>query len=79
MVDDYLPAQANIRLAGRRCSAAVTTEDPEKGLPPTTANSAYRSAAGAGIRLDAGMAYAGAVITLFYDSLLVWSPPRPRS
>ena len=32
---------------------------------------AYRSASGFGIRLDAGSAFAGAVITPFYDSLLV--------
>ena len=31
----------------------------------------YRSAAGFGIRLDAGTAFTGAVITPFYDSLLV--------
>ena len=31
----------------------------------------YRSAAGGGIRLDAGTAYSGAVITPYYDSLLV--------
>ena len=31
----------------------------------------YRSASGMGIRLDAGTAFAGAVITPFYDSLLV--------
>ena len=39
---------------------------------------AYRSAAGFGIRLDAGTAYGGAVITPYYDSLLVkvtaWAP-----
>ena len=39
---------------------------------------AYRSPAGYGIRLDAGTAYSGAIITRFYDSLLVkvtaWSP-----
>ena len=32
---------------------------------------AYRSPGGFGIRLDGGMGYAGAVITPFYDSLLV--------
>src|SRR5678816_3561370 len=32
---------------------------------------AYRSAGGYGVRLDGGMGYAGAVITPFYDSLLV--------
>jgi pyruvate carboxylase len=31
----------------------------------------YRSAGGFGVRLDGGMGYAGAVITPFYDSLLV--------
>src|SRR5205085_2846582 len=31
----------------------------------------YRSASGLGIRLDAGTAFSGAVITPFYDSLLV--------
>ncbi len=31
----------------------------------------YRSAGGMGIRLDAGPAFTGAVITPFYDSLLV--------
>ena len=31
----------------------------------------YRSSAGFGIRLDAGTAFSGAVITPFYDSLLV--------
>jgi pyruvate carboxylase len=45
---------------------------------------AYRSAAGFGIRLDGGTAYSGAVITPYYDSLLVkvtaWAPtPRRRS
>ena len=31
----------------------------------------YRSAGGFGMRLDGGMGYGGAVITPFYDSLLV--------
>ena len=39
---------------------------------PTTAGSPhYRSASGMGIRLDAGTAFSGAVVTPFYDSLLV--------
>ena len=70
--DDYLPAQANIRLSGHALQCRVTTEDPEKGFTPDYGKlAAYRSAAGAGIRLDAGTAYTGAVITPFYDSLLV--------
>lgn len=57
----------------------VTTEDPENNFTPDYGKIAvYRSAAGFGIRLDAGTAYAGAVITPYYDSLLVkvtaWEP-----
>ena len=70
--DDYLPAQENIRLLGHALQCRVTTEDPEKGFAPDYGRlTAYRSAAGAGIRLDAGTAYGGAVITPYYDSLLV--------
>ena len=50
----------------------VTTEDPANNfLPDYGRLSHYRSASGMGIRLDAGTAFAGAVITPFYDSLLV--------
>ncbi|OJX35288.1 MAG: pyruvate carboxylase [Burkholderiales bacterium 68-20] len=70
--DDYLPLQQNIRLSGHALQCRVTTEDPEKGFAPDYGRlTAYRSAAGAGIRLDAGTAYGGAVITPYYDSLLV--------
>ena len=59
--------------------APITTEDPENNFVPDYGRvTAYRSPAGFGIRLDAGTAYAGAIITRFYDSLLVkvtaWSP-----
>ncbi|HTY03737.1 MAG TPA: biotin carboxylase N-terminal domain-containing protein, partial [Rhodocyclaceae bacterium] len=70
--DVYLPAQEAIRLQGHALQCRVTTEDPEKNFTPDYGKlTAYRSAAGAGIRLDAGTAYTGAVITPFYDSLLV--------
>jgi pyruvate carboxylase len=50
----------------------VTTEDPANGFVPDYGRlSAYRSSGGPGIRLDAGTAFGGAVITPFYDSLLV--------
>src|SRR5207249_3357022 len=50
----------------------VTTEDPANNfLPDYGRLSHYRSASGLGIRLDAGTAFTGAVITPFYDSLLV--------
>ncbi|WP_454688976.1 pyruvate carboxylase [Achromobacter aloeverae] len=70
--DEYLPAQQDIRLLGHAMQCRVTTEDPEKQFAPDYGRlTAYRSAAGAGIRLDAGTAYTGAVITPYYDSLLV--------
>lgn len=62
---DFLPAQADIRFAGHALQCRVTTEDPEKGFTPDYGKlGAYRSAAGASIRLDAGTAYTGAIITL---------------
>ncbi len=68
----YIPAQRDIRLHGHALQCRVTTEDPEKNFTPDYGKlTAYRSASGAGIRLDAGTAYTGAVITPFYDSLLV--------
>ena len=71
--------QSKIPLNGHALQCRVTTEDPENGfLPDYGRLAAYRSAAGFGIRLDAGTAYGGAVITPYYDSLLVkvtaWAP-----
>ena len=53
-------------------SAASPPRIPPTTSSPTTAASATTArAAGFGIRLDAGTAFSGAVITPFYDSLLV--------
>jgi pyruvate carboxylase len=77
--DSGVPTQENIRLNGYAMQCRVTTEDPENSFIPDYGRiTAYRSPAGFGIRLDAGTAYAGAIITRSYDSLLVkvtaWSP-----
>ncbi|MTJ81965.1 MAG: pyruvate carboxylase [Telmatospirillum sp.] len=70
--ESFVPLQDDIRLAGHALQCRVTTEDPENNFTPDYGRMAvYRSASGFGIRLDAGTAYAGAVITPFYDSLLV--------
>ncbi|MFC3625696.1 pyruvate carboxylase [Vogesella amnigena] len=70
--ESFVPAQADIRLSGHALQCRVTTEDPENGFTPDYGRlTAYRSAAGFGVRLDGGTAYGGAVITPFYDSLLV--------
>jgi len=74
-----VPLQADIHVNAHALQCRVTTEDPENNFVPDYGRiTAYRSPAGFGIRLDAGTAYAGAIITRFYDSLLVkvtaWSP-----
>ncbi|HEX2531836.1 MAG TPA: pyruvate carboxylase, partial [Burkholderiaceae bacterium] len=74
-----VPVQEEIRLNGHALQCRVTTEDPENNFTPDYGRIiAYRSASGFGIRLDGGTAYPGAVITPYYDSLLVkvtsWAP-----
>ncbi len=67
-----LPAQQQIPLYGYALQCRITTEDPANGFVPDYGKlSTYRSPAGFGIRLDGGSAYSGAVITPYYDSLLV--------
>jgi len=64
--------QSAITTRGYAIQCRVTTEDPANGFVPDYGRlSAYRSSGGPGIRLDAGTAFGGAVITPFYDSLLV--------
>ena len=70
--NSHLPKQNELRLNGHALQCRVTTEDPENSFTPDYGRIlAYRSAAGFGIRLDGGTAYSGAVITPYYDSLLV--------
>ncbi len=67
-----LPVQEDIPRMGCAIQCRVTTEDPENKFTPDYGKIlTYRSAGGFGVRLDGGMGYAGAVITPFYDSLLV--------
>lgn len=74
-----VPKQEDIRLNGHALQCRITTEDPEQNFIPDYGRiTAYRSASGFGIRLDGGTSYSGAVITRFYDPLLVkvtaWAP-----
>ena len=83
-VDAGVPAQKDIHLNGHALQCRITTEDPESNFMPDYGRiSAYRGAAGFGIRLDGGTAYSGAVITRFYDSLLekvtAWAPTAPEA
>jgi pyruvate carboxylase len=67
-----IPPQDAIPRNGYAVQARITTEDPENKFMPNYGKIlTYRSAAGFGIRLDGGMGDTGAVITPFYDSLLV--------
>jgi len=74
LTDDVLriASQESIPLNGVAIQCRVTTEDPANDFKPDYGTlTAYRSASGFGIRLDAGSAYPGAVISPFFDSLLV--------
>jgi len=69
-----MPTQDAVPRNGYAIQCRITTEDPEnKFIPDYGRILAYRSPGGFGLRLDGGMGYAGAVITPFYDSLLVKS------
>ena len=64
--------QEDIWFKGVALQCRITTEDPANNFMPDTGKLiAYRSGGGPGVRLDAGTAYTGAVITPHYDSLLV--------
>ncbi|WP_312469147.1 pyruvate carboxylase [Neobacillus sp.] len=67
-----IPEQEKIQLNGFAIQSRVTTEDPLNHFMPDTGKiMAYRSGGGFGVRLDAGNGFQGAVITPYYDSLLV--------
>ena len=74
-----VPPQADIRLNGHALQCRITTESPTNNFVPDYGRiTAYRGAFGFGIRVDGGTAYAGAIVTPFYDSLLekitAWAP-----
>ncbi|KGR92196.1 pyruvate carboxylase [Ureibacillus massiliensis 4400831 = CIP 108448 = CCUG 49529] len=71
---DYIniPKQSDIPLFGYAIQSRVTTEDPANNFMPDTGKiMVYRSSGGFGVRLDAGNGFQGAVVTPYYDSLLV--------
>lgn len=67
-----IPKQEDIITHGFAIQSRVTTEDPLNNFMPDTGKiMAYRSGGGFGVRLDTGNSFQGAVITPYYDSLLV--------
>ncbi|MCY9548181.1 pyruvate carboxylase [Lysinibacillus xylanilyticus] len=68
----HIPKQADVPMIGYAIQARVTTEDPANDFMPDTGKlMVYRSSGGFGVRLDAGNGFQGAVVTPYYDSLLV--------
>ncbi|MBG9989338.1 pyruvate carboxylase [Aerococcaceae bacterium DSM 111176] len=67
-----MPEQDKIPVNGYAIQSRVTTENPANDFAPDSGTIVgYHSPGGAGIRLDAGDAYGGGVISPYYDSLLV--------
>lgn len=74
-----LASQSAVQTTGFALQCRVTTEDPTNNFMPDNGRIRhYRSASGMGIRLDAGTAFSGAVVTPYYDSLLVKVTSRGR-
>ncbi|KAK0158359.1 hypothetical protein PV328_009371 [Microctonus aethiopoides] len=64
--------QEKIIPQGYAIQCRVTTEDPAKNFQPDTGRiEVFRSGEGMGIRLDGASAFSGAIISPYYDSLLV--------
>jgi pyruvate carboxylase len=79
-----LPRQQHVPLYGNALQCRVTTEDAANHFVADYGKIlTYRSPAGFGIRLDGASAYTGAVITPYYDSLLVkitaWGREFPQA
>ncbi|MFD2829850.1 pyruvate carboxylase [Corticicoccus populi] len=68
----HMPKQEDVQLMGYAVQCRITTEDPLNDFMPDTGEiMAYRSSGGFGVRTDAGDGFQGAVISPYYDSLLV--------
>ncbi|TYB75829.1 pyruvate carboxylase [Bizionia myxarmorum] len=64
--------QDSLRTYGFALQCRLTTEDPTNNFTPDYGTiTTYRSAAGMGIRLDAGSIYQGYSVSPFFDSMLV--------
>ena len=73
-------SQDVIRINGAALQCRITTEDPANGFRPDTGTiTAYRSAGGAGIRLDGGTVDIGVEISAYFDSMLVKLIARGRT
>ncbi len=72
--------QSELQIRGAALQCRITTEDPLNSFRPDTGMiTAYRSASGAGIRLDGGTTGTGVEISPHFDSLLVKLTARGRT
>ncbi|MEE2522787.1 pyruvate carboxylase [Pseudarthrobacter sp. J75] len=72
-------SQDTVQLRGAALQSRITTEDPANGFRPDVGKiTGYRSAGGAGVRLDGGTVYSGAEISPHFDSMLVKLTCRGR-
>lgn len=75
-----IPSQESIVPRGFAIQCRITTEDPVNNFAPDTGRiDVYRSGSGFGIRLDGGNGFTGAVISPYYDSLLVKATAHGRT
>ena len=73
-------SQDILRINGAALQCRITTEDPANGFRPDTGTiTAYRSAGGAGVRLDGGTVDTGVEISAHFDSMLVKLTCRGRT
>jgi pyruvate carboxylase len=67
-----IPEQDKIHTNGYALQCRITTEDPQNHFIPDYGRlTTYRSPGGFAVRLDGGNGFGGAVITPYFDSLLV--------
>ncbi|MFP3154721.1 pyruvate carboxylase [Lachnospiraceae bacterium ZAX-1] len=70
--DIGITKQEDVVSRGYAVQCRITTEDPKNNFAPDTGKiTSYRTGGGYGVRLDGGNTYNDAVISPFYDSLLV--------
>ena len=79
-LDEIGIRQDELHIRGAALQCRITTEDPANSFRPDTGViQAYRSASGAGIRLDGGTTGTGVEISPHFDSLLVKLTARGRN
>ena len=78
-LEDLGLSQDTLQIRGAALQCRITTEDPANEFRPDTGRiTTYRSAGGAGVRLDGGTIFVGAEIGAHFDSMLVKLTCRGR-